>query len=360
MIPVTKTFLPPIEEYTALLQTAWNSAWITNRGALLRKLEEDLKQMFGLKNFLITTNGTLPIQLAIRALELKKEIITTPFSYVATTSSIVWENCQPVFADIEKDSLNIDPKKIEALITENTSGILATHVYGNPCDVDAIDSIAKKYKIKVIYDAAHAFGVTYKGNSIFNYGDIATCSFHATKIFHTGEGGSACVKDDEVFFKLDHMHRFGHNGPYAFHGAGINAKTSELQAAMGLAVLPYLNMIFTNRKKISEWYLAKLSNSGLTFLKIREHTEFNHAYFPVIFKSEAELLKAMEVLEVNQIFTRRYFYPSLNTLSYISKKQSCPLAEDISRKVLCLPLYHDLSLTDVERISDLIIGSLKS
>src|SRR5690242_2197737 len=248
MINVTKTFLPPQEEYNAILKRAWDKGWMTNRGELVKELEEKLKDYLGVKNIIATTNGTLPLQIAIKALGLKGEIITTPFSYVATTSSIVWEGCQPVFVDIDPGYLTIDENKIEAAITEKTSAILATHVFGNPCNIDAIDAIAKKHKLKVIYDAAHCFGVKYKGQSIFKYGDVSTCSFHATKLFHTGEGGAMFTNDEELHHKLFYHHNFGHKGQLDFYGLGINAKMSEMQAAMGLAILPYINEIIASRE----------------------------------------------------------------------------------------------------------------
>ena len=239
MIPVTKTFLPPQEEYQQILSRAWEKGWITNRGILVKELEEKLKSYLNVPNIIATTNGTLPLQIALKALGLKGEIITTPFSYVATTASIVWEDCTPVFVDIHPEYLTIDETRIEAAITSKTTAILATHVFGNPCEVEVIEAIAKKHDLKVIYDAAHCFGVKYKGKSIFRYGDVSTCSFHATKLFHTGEGGAIFTEMNNYMHKLFYTHNFGHKGQEDFEGLGINAKMSELQAAMGLAVFPY-------------------------------------------------------------------------------------------------------------------------
>ncbi len=233
MINVTQTFLPPIEEYVEYLQQIWDSRWLTNRGRLIQELEVKLKDYLGIENLLIVNNGTIALQIAIKALNLKGEIITTPFSYVATVSSIVWENCEPVFVDIDKDYLTIDETKIEAAITDKTSAILATHVYGNPCNVEAIQAIAEKHNLKVIYDAAHCFGVKYKGESILNWGDVSTLSFHATKLFHTGEGGGIVCNDEQLAHKIFYHHNFGHNGPEEFFGLGVNAKLSELNAARG-------------------------------------------------------------------------------------------------------------------------------
>ena len=353
MIPVTKTFLPPIEEYQSILKRAWDKQWITNRGELVLELEQTLKIFLGIRNIIITNNGTVPIQIAIKVLALKGEIITTPFSYVATTSSIVWENCKPVFVDIHPDYLTIDESKIEASITKNTTAILATHVFGNPCNVEEIERIAVKHNLKVIYDAAHSFSVKYKHQSIFNYGDVSTCSFHATKLFHTGEGGAMFCNNDELSHKLFYNHNFGHNGPLAFHGLGINAKISELQAAMGLAVFPYLNTIIAERKKVVDYYSANLDFSKVKKLKIRENTEWNNSYYPVIFESEQQLLKVIDKLNEADIFPRRYFYPSLNTIEYC-KGETMPVSESIVTRIICLPLYVGLHENDLRKIVSLI------
>jgi dTDP-4-amino-4,6-dideoxygalactose transaminase len=266
MIVVVKSFLPPIEEYTAQVQRAYNNHWLTNRGELVKELEQKLIDYLQLSEskILITNNGTIPIQIALKLLGKDGEIITTPFSYVATTASIVWENCTPVFVDIHPEYLTIDESKIEAAITDKTTCILATHVFGNPCHIEEIERIATKYNLNVIYDAAHCFGVQYKGKSIFEYGDVSTCSFHATKLFHTGEGGAVFCKDPDLFQKFFYSHNFGHNGPLDFHGLGINAKVSELQAAMGLAVLPYMEHILSERKKVVDLYDKTLDFFTLT------------------------------------------------------------------------------------------------
>lgn len=357
MIPVTKTFLPPQDEYQEILKRAWDAGWITNRGGLVKELEEKLKSYLRVSNILATTNGTLPLQIAIKALELKGEIITTPFSYVATTSSIVWEGCKPVFVDIHPDYLTIDETKIEAAITEKTSAILATHVFGNPCNVEAIERIAKKYDLKVIYDAAHCFGVTYKGKSIFEYGDISTCSFHATKIFHTGEGGALFTKDKELFHKLFYHHNFGHKGQEDFHGLGINAKMSELQAAMGLSVLPYLDEIMAGRRKVVQLYNKLLDHPDLKKIKIRSGTQWNCNYYPLIFKDEKQLLEIRDELNKAGLYPRRYFYPILNKLNYLENKEMI-LAESISECTLCLPLFFELEEKIVKRICLIIINML--
>lgn len=338
MINVTKTFLPPLQEYTKQVERAWNNEWLSNRGELILELEEKLKFFLEVSNIIVTNNGTIPLQIALKLLGNNGEIITTPFSYVATTASIVWENCTPVFVDIHPEYLTIDETKIEEAITSKTTTILATHVFGNPCNVIIIDTIAKKYNLKVIYDAAHSFAVKYNHKSIFDYGDISTCSFHATKLFHTGEGGAMFANDTDLAHQLFYSHNFGHNGPLAFHGLGINGKMSELQAAMGLAVLPYIEMIIDERKKIVDFYNGNLNFNKITSLKIRENTIWNYSYYPVIFESEEMLLQIQEVLNENQIFPRRYFYPSLNTIEYING-MSMPISETIAARILCLPLY---------------------
>lgn len=357
MINVTKTFLPPIDEYKAILQRAWDNAWLTNRGQLILELEAKLKAHLGVRNMTITTNGTLPIQIAIKALGLNGEIITTPFSYVATTSSIVWEGCTPVFVDIHPEYLTIDETKIAAAITPKTTAILATHVFGNPCDVEAIEVIAKKYNLKVIYDAAHCFGVNYLGKSIFNYGDVSTCSFHATKIFHTGEGGCWVTNDDALQETLFYHHNFGHNGPEDFFGVGTNAKMSELQAAMGLAVYNYMELIVQQRKQAVHWYEQYLNHQPLQRLKIREGAEWNYHYYPVIFEDETQLLSVKEMLNEKQIFPRRYFYPSLNKLNYVNA-QPCPVSESISNRVMCLPLSIGMEEETIQQITTIIKNAL--
>lgn len=357
MINVTKTFLPPIEEYNKQVQRAWDNEWLTNRGELVLELEKRLKKYLSISNIIMTNNGTVPLQIALKILGNKGEIITTPFSYVATTAAIVWENCTPVFVDIHPEYLTIDETKIEAAITDKTTAILATHVFGNPCNVVAIEAIAEKHNLKVIYDAAHCFEVKYNGKSIFDYGDVSTCSFHATKLFHTGEGGAMFAKDSDLQHQLFYSHNFGHNGPLAFHGLGINGKMSELQAAMGLAVLPYMQTIIEERKRVVDYYNSSLDLSTLQVLKVRENTDWNYSYYPVIFDSEEELLKIQKALNENQIFPRRYFYPSLNTIEYIIG-MSMPISESIASRILCLPLYVGLSVADMTRIVTLINKNL--
>jgi dTDP-4-amino-4,6-dideoxygalactose transaminase len=354
MIPVTKPFLPPIESYQEYLNGIYNRRWLTNNGPLVNELELKLKEYLGVPHLLFLGNGTIAIQMAIKALELNGEIITTPFSYVATTSSIVWEGCSPVFVDIDRNTLNIDPSKIEAAITPKTSAILATHVYGNPCDIDAIAAIAQKHKLKVIYDAAHCFGTKYKGKSVFEFGDISTTSFHATKLFHTVEGGAVFTSSAELLKKLAFLRNFGHNGPEDFALAGINGKNSEFHAAMGLANFPYIQQILDSRKTQSDHYDTLISHLDVERISITENAEFNFSYYPIIFRSEEALLKAMNDLNANLIYPRRYFYPSLNGLSYV-KYQATPISEEVSKRVLCLPMYFDLSKEEIDFICRILL-----
>jgi dTDP-4-amino-4,6-dideoxygalactose transaminase len=353
MINVTKTFLPPLDEYMLQVKRAFDNNWLSNRGELVLELEEKLKAYLEVDNILIMNNGTIPLQIALKLLGGGGEIITTPFSYVATTAAIVWENCTPVFVDIDPEYLTIDETKIEAAITSKTTCILATHVFGNPCNIEAIDIIAKKYKLKVIYDAAHCFGVKYKGKSIFEYGNVSTCSFHATKLFHTGEGGAIFCNDEALRHKIFYSHNFGHNGPLDFYGLGINGKITELQAAMGLAVLPHMEQIMDERKSAFEYYNMKLDHFKLTTFKLREDTLWNYSYYSILFRSETALLNAQQNLYESQIFSRRYFYPSLNRISFI-KGAEMKVSEIVAKRILCLPLYNSILTVELQKICSIV------
>jgi dTDP-4-amino-4,6-dideoxygalactose transaminase len=318
------------------------------------ELEKKIKEYLGVFNITITNNGTIPLQIALKLLGNNGEIITTPFSYVATTAAIIWENCKPIFVDIHPEYLTIDESKIEAAITPKTTAILATHVFGNPCNIEIIEAIAKKNNLYVIYDAAHCFGVKYNNQSVFNYGNISTCSFHATKLFHTGEGGAMICNDEELNHKLFYSHNFGHNGPLDFHGLGINGKISELQSAMGLAVFPYMDFIINERKKVVNFYLQNLNLSTLKTIKIRNNTNWNYSYFPIIFETEEQLLCVQKALNEEQIIPRRYFYPSLNTINYINDDKKMGVSESIASRILCLPLYVGLNSDELEKIVSII------
>jgi dTDP-4-amino-4,6-dideoxygalactose transaminase len=354
-INVTKTFLPPLEEYIMHVKRSFDNEWLTNRGELVRELELKLTNYLGLEEskIICTNNGTIPLQIALKLLGNGGEIITTPFSYVATTAAVVWENCTPIFVDIHPEYLTIDESKIEAAITDKTTCILATHVFGNPCNIEAIEAIASKHNLKVIYDAAHCFGVTYLGKSIFEFGNISTCSFHATKLFHTGEGGALITPDSDLFHRCYYSHNFGHDGPLSFHGLGINGKISELQAAMGLAVLPHLYSILMERKRIVDCYDINLKFAGIRKLLLRSGIHWNYSYYPIIFESEERLLMSQRKMNENNIFPRRYFYPSLNIIDYV-RGQACPVSEDISSRIMCLPLYYGMEDSNIKQVVKLI------
>lgn len=353
MIPVTKPFLPPKASLYNLLDGVYSRNWLTNNGPLVNQLEEELPSILGYNgHFFFLNNGTIALQIAIKALELKGEIITTPYSYVATTSSIVWEGCTPVFVDVDAATCNINPALLEAAITSKTSAILATHVYGNPCDIDAIQTIANKYQLKVIYDAAHCFGTTYNGKSVFEYGDISTTSFHATKLFHTVEGGGIFTSNEALAHKISYLRNFGHNGQEEFWGLGINGKNSEFHAAMGVANLAHVNDILTKRKEQWLFYHSALKGK-FKLLELTSNSGFNYAYFPIFFESEKQLLNAKKVLEANQIYPRRYFYPSLNTIDYC-KTEGLIVSEQLSKTALTLPLYFDLITKQQKQIVKLL------
>ncbi|KIA99835.1 aminotransferase DegT [Flavobacterium sp. KMS] len=355
MIPVTKPFLPPQEEYQQFVNGIWKRQWLTNMGPLASELEMNLKEYLKVNHLLFVTNGTVALQMAIKALGISGEIITTPFSFVATTSCIVWEGCTPVFVDIEERTLNIDASKIESAITDKTEAILATHVYGNPCDVVAIENIAKKYNLKVIYDGAHAFGVQVKGKSIFEYGDITTCSLHATKLYHSIEGGLIITKCSDLLKRLAHTRNFGISGFDTFSELGINGKNSEFHAAMGLVNLNYIKEIHDSRKLLVSRYDERLQ--GLKAYRPIWHkdSDQNFAYYCVVLESEELLLKIKSILDENEIFTRRYFYPSLaSALPYLEPKYFA-VTDTISKRVLCLPLYYDLTVEEVDLICRLIL-----
>ena len=354
MIPVTKPFLPAEREFKAYVKSIWERQWLTNNGPLVNTLELKLKEYLGLDHLLYVSNGTVALQLAIKALNLTGEIITTPFSFVATTSTIVWQGCNPVFVDIDPETFNIDPGKIEAAITPQTSAILATHVYGTPCDIDVIQQIADKYNLKVIYDAAHCFGTRYKNRSVFEYGDISTTSFHSTKLFHTIEGGAVFTRQPDLLKKMAIMRNFGYSGTDEFSELGINAKNCEFHAAMGLCNLPHVDEILKKRKLLSSHYLLRLNKLDVQFQKLHHVDEYNYAYFPILFKTEELMKESKEKLELAQIYCRRYFYPSLSALPYVNNVEM-PVCDDIAKRIMCVPLYHTLTLADVDLICRLLL-----
>lgn len=357
MIQITKPFLPEKQKFDRMINSIWETEQLTNNGPLAVQLEKSLKKYLGVHFIELVGNGTLALQLAIKTLKLGGEIITTPFSYIATTSSIVWEGCKPVFVDIDPETFNIDPSKIEAGITKHTSGIVATHCFGNPCNIDAIGQIAEKHGLRVIYDAAHCFGTTYREQSVLNYGDISTISFHATKLFHTVEGGAVVTRSPELSERIKYMRNFGHDGPGRFNGVGINAKNSEFHTAMGLCLLDEIGEILARRKEQSEYYKAELAGLNVTFQKTEKDSEFNHAYFPVLFESEEVTLRVIQALEEQKIYPRRYFYPSLSGLDYVEPMPT-PVSDNVAKRVLCLPLYHELTTQQQNRIINTIIKNI--
>lgn len=358
MINVTRSFMPPLEEYKKYLEKIWDSRYLTNEGPLLNELSKKLEKYLGIENIELVTNGTIAIQLAIEALGIRDgEIITTPFTFVSTMTSIIWQHCTPVFVDINEETLCIDVSKIEEKITSKTKAIIAVHVFGYPCDIEKIDEIAKKYNLKVIYDGAHCFGCKYKNKSLLSFGDITTCSFHATKLFHTIEGGACISRKKEISDRIKSIKNFGSvDGKYK--NVGINAKMTEFNAAMGLANLKYIDDIIAERKRICEIYDRQLEHL-VTRPRYSEDIEYNYIYYPIILKNEIETLDVIKKLNENDINPRRYFYPSLNNLEYLKNKSKCPISEDISKRILSLPLYNGLEESDVLKICNIIKGVVK-
>jgi dTDP-4-amino-4,6-dideoxygalactose transaminase len=352
MINVTKTPLPPIEEYIARLRGIWDRRWITNHGQLVQELEQQLQAYLEVERLTLVSNGTSALQVAIQALGIKGDVITTPFSYVATTGSILWQGCRPVFVDIEDRTFCIDPDLIEAAITPQTTAIVATHVYGYPCDVTAIEAIAKRRGLKIIYDGAQSFGTRLAGRSLAIHGDATTYSFHATKLFHTVEGGGLATNNAELAEQFELTRAFGQRGEEQLT-LGMNAKMSEFHAAMGLCLLPGVPTFIEERRRISAVYDKAIAAAGLSRPTTPETLEYNYAYYPVIFPSESELLSTQSRLTGADIHPRRYFRPSLNCLPYVHA-ESCPISEDITSRVLCLPLYSGITENDIQRILSLV------
>jgi dTDP-4-amino-4,6-dideoxygalactose transaminase len=356
---VTQPSLAPLDEFTDLLKGVWERGILTHNGPLVQRLEKEICEKLGIDNFTSVTNGTIAIQMAIKALGIKGEIITTPFTWVATLSAIQWEGCKPVFCDIEPDTLNIDPSKIEAAITENTVAIMPVHVFGNPCDVEAIETIAKKHGLKVIYDAAHAIGSTYKGKSLLTYGDVSATSLHATKLLNTAEGGGCITTDDELHKKIMRIRFFGHNEEKDIVEEGFNGKITELHAALGIANLKYYDEVLHDRKVKYAYYMESFQNLPNIRFQTMKLGEANHSYFPIIFDTEVQLLKVEEALCGAQIIPRRYFYPAVNTFSAIVPYQEMPVAESIAKRILCLPLYWKLNYGELEKIASIVKSILK-
>ena len=353
MINVTKTYLPDIDKYKSYIDGIYANGQLTNNGPLVQRLERRLEEYLGVNNVILVANGTLALDVAYRALNLTGDVITTPSSFVATASSIVSNGLNPLFSDISPRTFNIDPSLIEDSVTSKTSAIVPVHVFGNACEVESIQQITERHNLKVIYDAAHAFDIKYKNQSVLNYGDISTLSFHATKLFHTIEGGALIIKDDELANKARSLINFGINDTGAVNSLGTNAKMNEFEAAMGLCVLDDIELILEKRKNIYNNYSQALS--GIVQLQEKNNNSSNnYSYFPIVLESEHQLLSIVQKLNKIQIFPRRYFRPSLNKLNYVEQGQACPISEDISNRVLCLPLSHSIE----EKHQNIVINTI--
>ena len=363
-ILVTQSSMPEFDEYCEEIKSIFESKWLTNNGEKHQELEKKLKKYLGIKNISLFTNGHLALMVAIKAMNFPKgsEIITTPFSFSSTTHAIVDNGLKPVFCDINDVDYTIDVNKIESLITDKTVAILPVHVYGHICDVEKIDKIAKKHHLKVIYDAAHVFGVQYKGKSIASCGDISMFSFHATKVFNTIEGGALVYNDDSLRDVLEKLKNFGIDGPEKVEYVGINAKMNEFAAAMGICNLRHINGEIEKRSKVYKRYVERLSNiPGITISKDQQDVVPNYAYFPVIFDKDVfgkNRDEVMDELRKENIYTRKYFYPLINDYDCYKDKYSSkdtPIAKNISDNVLTIPMYANLSIEDVDRICDIIL-----
>jgi len=362
-ILVTRPFLPPLEEFNEYLKQIWDSKWLTNNGQFHQQLEKELCEYLGVKYISLFSNGTLALITAIQALKISGEVITTPYSFVATTHSLWWNNIKPVFVDIEPKTLNIDPDKIEVAITPKTTAIMPVHVYGNPCNVQKIKEIADTYGLKVIYDAAHTFGVTINNNSVLNFGDLSVMSFHATKVYNTFEGGAIVCHDEATKKRIDNLKNFGFVNETTVVTPGINAKMNEVQAAMGLLQLKYIDKNIANRKQSAEYYREKLKRiEGLTFLEDMPDVKHCYSYFPILIdkekfgKTRDELY---EELKKNNIFGRRYFYPLISQFPTYkgldsAKTGKLSVAEKITEQVICLPIYSHLEQDVIELICEVI------
>ena len=355
---VTQPSLAPFEEFAAILKGVWDRKILTHNGPLVQKLEADLEQKLDVSHFTVVNNGTIALQIAIKALELQGEIITTPFTWIATVSAIKWEGCTPVFCDINPKTLNIDYSKIEQLITDKTVAIMPVHVFGTPCDVEEIEKIAKKHNLKVIYDGAHAIGSKFGGKSVLTFGDVTATSLHATKLLNTGEGGGCITQNSELDKKIKRIRFFGHSDDKTdIVEDGFNGKLTEIHAALGLANLNYYDAVLEDRKAKYLLYKEKLQHLATISFQDIAVGETNYSYFPIIFETEEQLLHIESILKANNIVPRRYFYPSVNTFTKVVSYQPCPISEDISKRILCLPLYFDLSEDEILKITELIISN---
>lgn len=361
-IYVTQPFLPSLEEYMPYLEQIWDSKWLTNGGPFHQELEEKLSNYLGVDHLALFANGTLALVTALQALRITGEVITTPFSFVATAHSLLWNGIKPVFVDIDPGTFNLNPEKIEAAITPQTTAIMPVHVYGKPCDVEKIQEIADLYGLKIIYDAAHAFGVRYKGESLLRHGDLSTLSFHATKVFTTFEGGAIICPDAKTKRRIDDLKNFGYNGEVTVVAPGINAKMNELQAAFGLLQLKHIDQAIQRRKAIDAQYRKLLSNvEGISCTPVSTDTIYNYAYFPILVGKEYTITRdeLNDKLRRYGIFPRRYFYPLISEFPMYrglpsAAPSNLPIAKATADRVLCLPIYPALEHDSVMRIASII------
>jgi dTDP-4-amino-4,6-dideoxygalactose transaminase len=359
---VTSPLLPPLEEFIPYLEQIWQNKYLTNGGEFHQQLEKELAEYLGVEHLCLFANGTLALLTALQALRITGEVITTPYSFVATSHSLLWNGLTPVFADIDPKTCNIDPDKIEQLITPATSAILPVHCYGLPCDVERIQNIADAWGLKVIYDAAHAFGVTLDNRSVLNYGDLSILSFHATKVFNTFEGGAIICPDAKMKQRIDYLKNFGFAGETTVVAPGINAKMNEVQAAFGLVQLQHIDKALADRENIYHRYCEALADvPGISCFAAPENVSWNHAYFPVVVEEGYSLTRDQlyGVLKEQNIYSRRYFYPLISSFSMYrhlpsAQPEHLPQAEAVAQKILCLPIFPDLSDEDLDRVVILI------
>ena len=363
-ITVTSPLLPDLEEFNTLLKEIWESKWITNNGQFHQQLERELAKYLGVPFVSLFTNGTLPLLTALQALRVTGEVITTPYSFVATTHCIWWSGCKPVFVDIDPATGNIDPDKIEAAITPKTTAIMPVHVYGKPCDTKRIQEIADKYGLKVIYDAAHAFGVKVDGESILNAGDMSTLSFHATKVYNTLEGGAMVMHDEVAKKRIDYLKNFGFAGETEVIAPGINSKVDEVRAAYGILNLRQVDAAIEARRQVAIKYREALcSVDGVTFMEDIPGVQHNYSYFPIFIDAEKYGMTRDELyfkMRAANVLGRRYFYPLISEFSTYrglpsASKENLPNAHKMANSVICLPMHHELSDVDVERVLNLIV-----
>jgi dTDP-4-amino-4,6-dideoxygalactose transaminase len=361
-IYVTQPFLPPLEDFQPYLEQIWESKWLTNAGPFHQELEKKLADYLGIEHLALFANGTLALVIALQSLRITGEVITTPFSFVATAHSLLWNGIKPVFVDIHPETFNLDPEKIEAAITPHTTAILPVHVYGKPCDIEKIQNIVDIYGLKVIYDAAHAFGVSYKGESILNHGDLSTLSFHATKVFNTFEGGAIICPDAKTKKRIDDLKNFGYAGEVTVVAPGINAKMNEIQAAFGLLQLKHINKAIDRRREIDSLYREQLSSAaGIFCPSLPSDTIYNYAYFPILIEKEYPLLRDQlyEKLRQHNIYARRYFYPLISEFPMYrglpsAARSNLPVAIKAADQILCLPIYPALENESIARIISII------